>query len=453
MGMQGWSVKRMAIAALAAIVLLTGALNVRSVIGGTDDHEWAVDPTSLSATDQLVGVTSRVPTALDDQIVALQDTLRADPDQSASAALLGLAYLQKVRETGDPSYYPKAETLFKQALDRDKDNLEALVGLGTLALARHDFADALEWGTKAATLNPYHAAAYGVIGDAEIELGRYDEAIATFQQMINLRPDLTSYTRVSYARELYGDVPGAIDAMQRAAQAGAGVAEHVAWTQVQLGNLLFNSGDIDGAEARYESSLQTLDGYVYGLAGLAKVNAARGDYPTAISQYQQAIQTMPLAEFVIALGDVYTVAGQPDEATKQYALVDAMVALYRENGVDTDVEMALFEVDHDRNLDEAVKQAQAGYKRHPSIRAADVLAWTLFKTGNVADAEQYSNEALRLGTKDALLLFHAGMIQSALGNRDAAIGYLQQALTINPHFSLIYADQAQTELTRLQSAQ
>ncbi len=97
---------------------------------------------------------------------------------------------------------------------------------------------------------------------------------------------------------------------------------------------------------------------------------------------------MPLAEFVITLGDVYTAAGQPDEAAKQYALVDAMQALYRENGVDTDVEMALFEVDHNRNLDEAVKQAQAGYQRHPSIRAADVLAWTLFKTGNVTDAEK-----------------------------------------------------------------
>jgi tetratricopeptide (TPR) repeat protein len=453
---QVWLVKRIVVAVLAAVVLLTGALNVRTVIGGlgaADDHEWAVDPTSLSATDQLAGVTSRVPTELDDQIVALQDQLRAAPDRSEAASLLGLAYLQKVRETGDPSYYPKAETLFNQALDHNEDDLEALIGLGTLALARHDFAGALEWGQKAVKLNPYHAAAYGVIGDAQIELGRYDEAVATFQQMVNLRPDLTSFTRVSYARELYGDVHGAINAMERAAQAGAGRAEHVAWTHVQLGNLLFNSGDFDGAEARYDASLQTLDGYVYGLAGLAKVNAARGDFPTAITLYQHVIQTMPLAEFVIALGDVYTAAGQPDEAASQYALVDAMQALYRENGVDTDVEMALFEVDHNRNLDEAVKQAQAGYKRHPSIRAADVLAWTLFKTGNLTDAQKYSNEALRLGTKDALLLFHAGTIQSALGNRDAAIGYLQQALAINPHFSLIYADQAQTELTRLQATQ
>jgi len=448
-----WSVKRIVIAALAAIALLTGALNVRSVIGGTDGHEWSTDPTSLSATDQLAGIVGRVPTELDELIVSLQDKLRAKPDQSETASLLGLAYLQKVRETGDPSYYPKAETLLTQALNDNRDNLDALIGLGTLALARHDFADALDWGQKAAKLNPYHSAAYGVIGDAQIELGRYDEAIVTFQQMIDLRPDLTSFTRVSYARELYGDVPGAIDAMERAAQAGAGRAEHVAWTRVQLGHLLFNSGDLAGAESHYQSSLQTLDNYVYGLAGLARVKAANGDYPAAIALYQQTIQTMPLAEFVIALGDVYTVAGQPNEAAKQYALVDAMQALYRENGVDTDVEMALFEVDHGRNLDNAVKQAEAGYKRHPSIRAADVLAWTLFKMGNVSEAAHYSTESLRLGAKDALLLFHAGMIQSALGNRDAAIGYLQAALTINPHFSLLYANQAQAELTHLQATQ
>ena len=161
---------------------------------------------------------------------------------------------------------------------------------------------------------------------------------------------------------------------------------------------------------------------------------------------------MPLPEFVIALGDVYTVSGQPDEAAKQYALVDAMQQLYRENGIDTDVEMALFDADHDRNLDEALKQARDAYDKRASIRTADVLSWTLYKTGNVTEAQKYSQESLRLGTKDALLLFHAGMIESALGNRDAAISYLQQALTINPHFSLLFAPQAQTELSRLQSA-
>ncbi|MEA2594584.1 MAG: hypothetical protein QOF01_1053 [Thermomicrobiales bacterium] len=450
--MRTTQVKRFALAAIAAVLLLTGALNVRSVIGGSDNRLWDADPSVPSATDQLVGAAVRLPTQLDDQIVSLQDTLRARPNNGEAASLLGLAYLQKVRETGDPSYYPKAEKLFTHALDRNKQDLNALVGLGTLALARHDFAGALDWGQRAATLNPYHAAAYGVIGDAQIELGRYDDSVATFQKMIDLRPDLTSYSRISYARELYGDVDGAIDAMQRAAMAGAGRRENVAWTQTQLGNLSFNKGDLDAAEIQYLASLTTLDGYVYGLAGLARVAAARGDLPGAIDLFTQAIQTMPLPEFVIALGDVYFASGQPDEAAKQYALVEAMQQLYRQNGVDTDVEMALFDADHDRNLDDALKQARAGYDKRPSIRTADVLAWTLFKTGNARDAQPYSQEALRLGTKDALLHFHAGMIESVLGNRDAAIAHLQQALDINPHFSIHSVPQAQAELTRLQPA-
>jgi tetratricopeptide (TPR) repeat protein len=444
-------ITRVALVAVAAVLLLTGALNVRSVIGGSDNRAWDVDPAARSASDRLAGVPVRLPTELDDQIVGLQDTLRAHPDNGAAATYLGQAYLQKVRETGDPSYYPKAEGLFKHALDRDKNDVDAMVGLGTLALARHDFAGALDWGQRAVARNAHHAPSYGVVGDAQIELGRYDDAVKTFQQMVNLRPDLTSFSRVSYARELYGDVDGAIEAMQRAAVAGAGRAENVAWTQAQLGNLYFNKGDLDGAEAQYEASLTTLDGYVYGLAGEAKVAGARGDLAGATALYAQAIQTMPLPEFVIALGDVDQTAGRPDAAAKQYALVDAMQQLYRQNGVDTDVEMALFEADHDRDLDQALARARAGYEKRPSIRAADVLAWTLYKTGDAAEARQYSQEALRLGTHDALMHFHAGMIESALGNRDAAIGHLQQALTINPNFSVLYADQARIELARLQT--
>lgn len=444
--------KRAALAMVAAVVLLTGALNVRSVIGGSDNRAWDVDPSAPSATDQLFGIRGRLSTQLDDQIGALQDRLRAHSNDGTAATTLGDAYLLKVRETGDPSYYPKAEQLFKHALDLNDKDFDAMAGLGTLALARHDFAQGLAWGQRAIAISAFFPAAYGVIGDAQIELGRYDEAVKTFQQMVNMRPDLTSYSRVSYARELYGDTPGAIDAMQRAAVAGAGRPENVAWTQAQLGNLSFNQGDLDRATAQYNASLATLDGYVYGLAGLARVAAARGDLPGAIGLYTRAIQTMPLPEFVIALGDVYSVAGQPAAAAKEYALVDAMEQLYRQNGVDTDVEMALFAADHDRTLDQALKQARAEYAKRPSIRVADVLAWTLYKTGNAQEAAKYSQEALRLGTKDALMHFHAGMIEAALGHRDAAIGYLQQALAINPNFSILYAPKAQAELTRLQSA-
>ena len=374
------------IAVVAAVLLLTGALNLRSAIGRDSGGDWNVDPAAQSQMDLLAGTAPRVQTDLDAQILALQDNLRANPDDGAAATQLGHAYLQKARETGDPSYYPKAETLFTTALDRNSQDDDAAVGLGAVALARHDFSQALEWGERAKEINPYASAPYGVIGDALIELGRYDEAIAAIQQMVDTRPDLASYARVSYLRELTGDVPGAIAAMQQAAEAGSTRAENVAWTQVQLGNLAFNAGDLAGAKRHYDASILTLDGYVYGLAGLGRVAAAEGDFETAIQNYQAAISRMPLPEFVIALGEVYEASGLPDEAAKQYDLVQAMIQLYAENGVDTDVELALFLADHGSDPEAAVEKARAGFERHPSIKSADVLAWALYKAGEYDEA-------------------------------------------------------------------
>jgi tetratricopeptide (TPR) repeat protein len=445
----GW-LPRLALTAVAAVAVLLGAMNVRAMLE-SGPKDWEVDPGRVSAADQLVGAPVRLPTTLDDQILSLQATLRTAPENPAALSLLGLAYLQKVRETGDPSYYPKAEALFTEALNHDGQQLDALIGLGTLALARHEFARALDWGQQAAAINPYHAAAYGVIGDAQIELGRYDDAVASFQRMIDLRPDLGSYSRVSYARELYGDPDGALTAMKQAATAGAGRAENVAWTQAQIGNLLFNRGDLDGAETAYRRSLATLDGYVYGVAGLAKVAAARGEYDEAIAGYQAAIAAIPAAEFLIALGDAQTAAGKTDDAAGSYALVEAIQKLANENGVNTDLEMALFDADHGRDLSDALERARTGYTERPSIHGADVLAWTLFKSGQAEEAQGYMREAMRLGTRDALLFAHAGLIEAALGNRDAAISYLQEALAINPHFSVLLNGQVRDELTRLQA--
>lgn len=442
--------QRLALAVIAAVVLLTGALNVRSVFGD-DDEGWTVDPTVPSALAQLVGAPIRSPSRLDAQIASLQETLRNDPDAPGAATQLGNAYLQMARETGDPSYYPKADELFARALDRNADDFVAMNGQGALALARHEFADALEWGERARELNPHYPATYGVIGDAQIELGRYPEAIATFQQMVDLRPDLPSYARVSYARELMGDTAGALAAMESAAQAGAARPESVAWTHAQLGNLRFNGGDLAGAEWQYRQAVATMPGYVYGLAGLGRVAAARGEIEAAIVSYTQAIQTMPLPEFVIALGDVYESVGRQAEAAEQYALVEAIQRLFAANGVDTDLEMALFDADHARNLPAAVERARAAYTARPSIKAADVLAWTLYQSGDDSAAREASRQALRLGTKDALMLFHAGMIEARLGDTAAAIGHLRAALDLNPAFSPVYAPQARAALNALQS--
>jgi pentatricopeptide repeat protein len=326
-----------------------------------------------------------------------------------------------------------------------------MTGLGLLALSRHQFREALEWGEQAHQLNPQAAHIYGVIGDAYVELGRYRDAWDTFQKMVDRRPDLSSYSRVSYARELTGDIPGAIKAMEHALDAGGPYAENTNWTRVQLGHLYFNSGDLSGAEAEYRKVLARSPNFVHAQAGLARVMAGKDRYAEAIAIYGEVVEMIPLPEYVIALGDVHRAAGHSQEAARLYALVRIQQRLYQANGVNTDLEMALFDADHDQDLDSALTRARQEYQRRSSIWAADVLAWTLYKSGAHQEALVYSQEALKLGTKDALLLFHAGMINYQLGNLQEARALLEQALSINAYFSVLYQDQAVGTLEELRA--
>ena len=392
---------------------------------------------------------SRANASTDAQIKTLQDQLRSHPEDGQAYNQLGLLYLQKARETGDPTYYQKTEEALNKALASQPDDYVSVAASGALALARHQFHAALELGEKARQINPDRPYAYGVIADSQIELGQYDDAVQTLQAMVNLRPDMSSFSRISYLRELHGDIDGSRDMMQRAVDSGTPNLESTAWVRTQLGNLYFNTGNLEGAKAEYQRTLLDRPNYVYAIAGLGRVEAAQGNTDEAIKQLEKAIAIMPMPEFVIALGDLYQTTGQQAKADQQYKLVATIEKLYRANGVDMDMEIALFNADHDQNLDETLGLARKAYANRPSIHGADALAWALHKTGNDKEAQKYSREALKLGTKDALKLFHAGMIALKLGNDTNARDYLEQALTINPHFSILYADEARRTLQML----
>jgi tetratricopeptide (TPR) repeat protein len=379
----------------------------------------------------------------------LQERVRRNPEDPDAYAQLGLALLQRVRETADPSLYARAEQAFAEALKRDPRQLDALAGQGSLALSRHQFADALRFGQQAHEINPYRAELYGIIGDAQIELGQYEAAFGTIQNMVDTRPALNSYSRASYLRELQGDTAGAIEIMRKAVESGVPGSENMLWTQVQLGHLYFNSGDLGGAEQAYRAALQLRPDYLYAFAGIARVHAARGEYQEAIGEYRRVIKTLPLAEFVIALGEVYEANGQPADAKQQYDLVRAMQQLNANAGMDVDMELALFDADHGADPAQAFARARASFARRPSIYGADALAWSLYKHGEYSEAQRYSQLALRLGTRDAAMHYHAGMIALALQDRATAREQLRLALEINPYFSVRYAEPARQQLAQL----
>jgi len=426
----------------AILLILAGSAAFASTTGifeGSDEGDAARTPVIESATDRA--------------IAPLQQRLARTPDDATLLNRLGFAYLQKARESGDPSFYTKADGVFQKSLTIDASDQSALIGASTVAAARHDFTQALTYAQQARDLDPEDPDANGSLGDALIELGRYDEALAAFQVMLDTRPDLNAYVRVAYARELHGDPQGAIEAMRLALEASRPTGETAAWVRSQLGNLYFNRGDFASASEQYEASLSAFPGYIHALAGLARVAAADEDYDQAIELYGEVVSRQPVLDHVAALGDVYRAAGREADAERQYDLASAIDSLYRANGINTDVEMALFLADHELRLDGALAQAQTAYQARPgSIRAADALSWALYKAGRYDEAAVYSREALLLGTQDPLLLFPAGMISHESGDDDDARGYLSSALELNPRFSVLHADEAAGVLAKLNAS-
>ncbi len=344
---------------------------------------------------------------------------------------LGLDFQQKARETGDASYYTRSAAALRRALGLEPGNAVAIGGLGSLALARHQFRRALALGRRARS--------DAVRGDALLELGRYHEAFATFDRMAATKPNLSVYARVSYGRELVGDVPGAIRAMRLAVEAATGRSEPTAWTHVQLGKLYWSTGRLDVAAREYRAALAAFPGYVHALDALAQVAWARGEIKRAILLERRAVETVPLPQFAATLGDLYLRAGQPAAARRQYALIGVVERLLAANGVRTDLESALFHVDHGIRLHESLELARAARRLRPSIDGDDVLAWALARNGRCGEALAYSERALRLGTKDALKFFHRSRIERCRGRRDEAARWLRRALDLNPHFSTLWS--------------
>jgi tetratricopeptide (TPR) repeat protein len=359
----------------------------------------------------------------------------------------GLAELDAGRQTGEPTHYARAEDALRKALERAPDDVEALVGLASLANARHRFREGLRLARRAHRLAPETAIVYAAIGDSLIELGRYRQAFAAFDRLGELKPGVASYSRTSYARELVGQTDSAIIAMQLAVDAAGGSGEPAAWAETQLGKLFFSQGRLAEAAIRYRRALALFPGYVHAVDALARVEGAKGRLKIAIALERQAVESTPLPQFVGFLGDLYRANHQPRLARVQERLVGAIDRLFVANRVATDLELAFFNVDHGIRLQESVARARRARRDRPSIEADGVLAWALARTGRCGEALRFSRRALRLGTRDASKYFQRGMIERCLGREDRARRWFRRALETNPHFSVSWAPVARRALS------
>jgi tetratricopeptide (TPR) repeat protein len=426
--------------AAAVLAFLAVFLGVRALDGSSANFSGRPDVAVREG--ELPGATTA------QRIEGLQAQVREAPSDPDGYAQLGLAYLQQVRETGDPTFYPRAQGTFEEALRLDPSNFTATSGLGSLALARHDFSGGLALGERAARINPDVARNYGVIADAQIELGRYGAAERTLQHYVDVKPELSSYARVSYFRELHGDLPGALGAMRLAVSAGGGTPENVGYVQALVGKLHLDSGDYAAAESAYRTALETDPGFPAAVAGLARVEAARGEYAPAIRRLRALVQRLPLPEYVIALGETEQAAGMTGAAPRDYQLVGAETRLLQANGVNTDAELALFEADHGDPA-QAVDLAARAWAAAPSVRSADAYSWALSSAGRDREALPVSARAMRLGSRDPSFLYHAGMVALRAGQPERAKVLLSRLVEQSPRFNPLFGPRARQSLEGL----
>jgi tetratricopeptide (TPR) repeat protein len=436
---------RLAVVAFALAVALFLTAAIASTRGSSGPSSG---PTGIAASVSPAELAN--PGDLSSTIAVLQNRLKRLPSDSASWASLGSAYIQQARVTGDPSYYSKAGGVLRRSLQEKPDgNAVAITGLSALAAARHDFGRAVQLARESQRINRFSSVNQGMLVDALVELGRYPQAIHAAQRMVDLKPAVPSYTRVSYLYELRGDIQGARYAMRRALDV-AYSADDKAFALFELGELAWNAGEVDLAAKLYQQGIDLDADYVPLLYGKAKAEAALGETDQAVEDFQTVVDRYPSPSYVIEYADLLTALGRTADAARQHQLIRAQQQLFESAGVNLDLELALYDADHGRRQAGLVS-ARRAFADRQSIFVEDAYAWALHVNGHDRGALGHARHAARLGTESALLPYHRGKIEQALGLDRAAEKSLESALDINPYFSPLLAADARRSLTGLRT--
>ena len=437
-------------------VALLAALSVSAVAGCSDRSSAKAEPAvavgaaaaspagaaasaadsdaSLPANQRLALAPSTGTTQADRSVTETQKLVRENRAKDDNWILLGRAWVRKARESADPGFYLNADACAQIVLERSPDQKLALDLRGLVLLNGHKFDEARALAAQVTSRHPEDPMAWGTLSDAYLEMGRYDEATAAAQTMVDLKPSLPSYSRASYLQWLRGDLVSAKETVRRAldsGRAGKTDPEPGAWVFVQAATMFWHEGDFEGADAGFDKALDRISDYAPANVGKGRVAMAKGDHRRAAELFERAWKVSPLVETAWLLGDAREAMGDALGAADAYALVER-------EGRRTDARtLSLFLSTKGRNaaeVEDALKLARGEYEVRKDITSEDALAWAYYRTGRIAEAKATIVKARRLGTPDARLMFHEGAIRIAAGDVKQGKKLVADALKKNPAF-------------------
>jgi tetratricopeptide (TPR) repeat protein len=420
------------LATFAAVRAIDSGPSSIDIAGGGSDPASGFEPSAT--TQQRIG--------------ALQAQIRQSPSDPRGYAELGSAYLTRYGETENPAFYPKAREALETALQLGPNDFSAVSGMAQLELSQHHFRRGLALAERARQINPSTVQVDGMIADAQIELGRYAAAADTLTRYVSRRPELGSYARISYFRELHGDIGGAISAMRLAAGAAGDRSADSVFATTLLGKLRADQGEQAAAESIFRRVLALDPGNPDARLGLAGIETGGGHTEAGLDLYRAVQRSIAAPDHAILLGEAEQAAGHRAAALAAYG--EARAAFEREEaaGTNTSTERAVFEADHGDPAT-AVAYGRRAWRLTPSVRAADAYSWALSAAGEHRAALRFSDLAMRLGSRDPAFLYHAGIVAFRAGQSDRARTFLGRLVAQSPAFGPLDGPRARRVLSRL----
>jgi tetratricopeptide (TPR) repeat protein len=385
--------------------------------------------------------TSRVELA--HTVERLTARLELHPRDGRAVVRLADALIRLQRVNNDGAAAVRAESHLRKFLDREPGHYDAQRMLAAVLLSQHRFAEAVRAAQRAQAVDPQDPWNYATLGDGLLELGDYDRAFAAFDRLGQIRPGPASDARSAYAFELKGDLGTALELMRRAADGTTSSdPEAQAWHYAQVGNLLLQQGRLGDARREFERAAAVFPDHPYAWSGLARLRIAEGDATAALAIYRRLLERTPTPELAAAAGDLYVAGGNHDEAERHYVLAEA---LEREGWASEEPQpqaLARFLSERNRKIPEAVRLAEQAARTRRDIFTMDALAWSYFKAGRIPEARTAADEAMRTGSRDARVLYHAAAIYAAAGDRGGALRLLDRAPAPGLTFDILAAPAA-----------